>query len=146
VIVTDALNGKTVLVGAGLAGLTWAFTRPSADTVTNYTNASISVRFFELDKKFKPISTTPALSLSIGSGITRSTNTASSQAGLFQVTAAQLGTLLGTAEAKNFAYVWYIQPVGYEAVRAFVGDGYDGRFLLAKEGYAGSQYGEIKVS
>ena len=68
---TDALNGKTVLVGAGLAGLTWRFTRPSADTATNYTNAAISVRFFELDKKFKPISTTPALSLSIGSGITR---------------------------------------------------------------------------
>ena len=66
---TDALNGKTVLVGAGLAGLTWRFTRPSADTATNYTNASISVRFFELDKKFKPISTTPALSLSIGSAI-----------------------------------------------------------------------------
>lgn len=143
---TDALNGKTVLVGAALSGLRWEFTRPSNDTTTVYTNSTISVRLFELDKKFKPISTTPALSLAIGSGLTRSANTATTQAGLLTITANQLVTLLGTAEAKNFAYAWYVQPPGYEPVRAFVGDGYDGRFLLAKEGYAGSSDGEIKVS
>lgn len=143
---TDALNGKTVLVGAALAGLRWEFTRPSNDTTTVYTNSTISVRLFELDKKFKPISTTPALSLAVDSGLTRSTNTATTQAGLLTITATQLASLLGTAEAKNFAYAWYVQPPGYEPVRAFVGDGYDGRFLLAKEGYAGSADGEIKVS
>ena len=143
---TDALNGKTVLVGAALSGLRWEFTRPSNDTTTVYTNSTISVRLFELDKKFKPISTTPALSLAIGSGLTRSTNTATTQAGLLTITANQLVTLLGTAEAKNFAYAWYVQPPGYESVRAFVGDGYDGRFVLAKEGYAGSSDGEIKVN
>ena len=57
---TDALNGKTVLVGAALSGLRWEFTRPSNDSTTVYTNSTISVRLFELDKKFKPISTTPA--------------------------------------------------------------------------------------
>jgi len=144
--VTDALSGKTVLVGAALAGLRWEFTRPSADTTTVYTNSVISVRLFELDKKFKPLSTTPALALTINSGLTRTTNTATTQTGLLQITPQQLATLLGTAEAKYFAYAWYVQPPGYEAVRAFVGDGYDGRFLLAKEGYAGSADGEIKVS
>ena len=143
---TDALSGKTVLVGAALAGLRWEFTRPSADTTTVYTNSVISVRLFELDKKFKPLSTTPALALTINSGLTRTTNTATTQTGLLQITPQQLATLLGTAEAKYFAYAWYVQPPGYEAVRAFVGDGYDGRFLLAKEGYAGSADGEIKVS
>ena len=143
---TDALSGKTVLVGAALAGLRWEFTRPSADTTTAYTNSVISVRLFELDKKFKPLSTTPALALTINSGLTRTTNTATTQTGLLQITPQQLATLLGTAEAKYFAYAWYVQPPGYEAVRAFVGDGYDGRFLLAKEGYAGSADGEIKVS
>lgn len=143
---TDALSGKTVLVGAALAGLRWQFTRPSADTTTDYTNSVISVRLFELDKKFKPISTTAALALAISSGLSRTTNTATTQAGLLQITPQQLATLLGAAEAKYFAYVWYVQPPGDEPVRAFVGDGYDGRFLLAKEGYAGSADGEIKVS
>lgn len=140
----DALRGQTVLAGAALSGLRWQFTRPSEDTTTNYTNSAITVRLFVLSKG-KPTSTTPDLILTIGSGLTRSTNTATTQAGLLAITPSQLATLLGTAEARQVAYAWYIQPTGYESVRAFVGGGYDGRFILAKEGYAGSE-DDIRVS
>lgn len=134
----DDLNGKTYYAGAAIAGLSWSFTRPSGDTTTDYTGCAIALRIFEQSSKGVPVSNTPALSLSLTSGLTRITNTASSQAGRLEINSSQVGTLLGTAVAKRFGYTWSITPTGGAPLRAPLGEGYDGWFILAQEGYAGS--------
>lgn len=141
---TDALNGKVFLAGASISGYKWEFVRPSNDSTINYTDAQVTTRIFSLDFEGNP-SSNPVLTLSINSGLTRIDNTATLQSGLYQITSAQTATLLGSSKAKRFSYAWWIQPSGYEAVRAPVGEGYDGTFAIVKEGYAGSTLKDIEL-
>jgi len=137
----DDLKGKTFLAGAAIAGLSWSFTRPIADVSTVYTNAAIAFKLFELvrtNEKGVPLSSTPSLTLIIGSGLTREVNTASIQSGLLTVTQAIVSSLLLGSTIKQFSYVWSITPVGSSPIRAAIGSGYDGRFSIAQEGYGGS--------
>lgn len=134
----DDLNGKTYYAGAAIGGLSWSFTRPAGDTTTNYTGCSISLRIFEQSAKGVPVLNTPVLSLSLASGLTRVTDTASSQTGRLEIGTSQVNTLLGAAVAKRFGYVWIITPVGGVPLRAPLGQGFDGWFVIAQEGYAGS--------
>ena len=135
----DDLNQKTYYAGAAIAGLSWSFTRPAADTVTDYTGCAIALRIYEQNSKGTPATTSPTLALSLGNGITRVANTASTQSGLLEITATQIGNLLGTTSAaKRFGYVWSITPTGGAPLRAPLGGGFDGWFILAQEGYAGS--------
>jgi hypothetical protein len=144
VIVTDALNGKIFLSGASISGYTWEFSRPINDTITSYVNADVTTRIFSLSVDGIP-SSTPVLTLSINNGLTRRDNTASFQSGLYQITSTQTATLLGSSKAKRFSYAWWIQPLGYEPVRAPIGEGYDGTFVIVKEGYAGSTLKDIEL-
>lgn len=135
----DELNGKTYYAGAAITGLSWSFTRPAADVVTDYSNCAIALRIYEQSARGVPIATTPTLSLSLGNGLVRSVNTASVQSGLLEISATQVSNLLGTtAVAKKFGYVWSITPVGGSPLRAPLGQGFDGSFAIAQEGYAGA--------
>lgn len=135
----DDLNQKTYYIGAAIAGLSWSFTRPAADSVTNYTDCAIALRIYEQNSRGVPVAATPTLSLSLGNGLTRATNTASTQSGILEISATQAGNLLGTTSAaKRFGYVWSITPVGGAPLRSPLGAGFDGWFVLAQEGYGGA--------
>lgn len=140
---TDPLNGATILIGAATPPLRYTFTRNANDTgdgATVYTDADIQLRIFAQDKKGVPASGTATLTLSIGSGLTRAANGATATAVTAQLSAANLATLIGTAESARCGYVWAIRPVGAaDYYRAFLGDDYDGYFVVAKQGYGGAE-------
>jgi len=144
----DLLNGATILIGAASAPMRYTFTRNAADTgggATDYTSAAIELRIFAQDKKGTPASATPALTLSVGSGLTRGTNTVTVTDVTMQLSAANLVTLLGSAEAVRLGYVWAIRPAAAaEFYRAFLGEEYDGYFVIAKQGYGGAE--SVKVA
>ena len=148
---TDPLNGATLLAGAASAPRGYIFTRNAADdggddiAVTIYTNADIEFRVTVQDKKGIPAADSPAVTLAIGSGLTRALNTATATAVIMQLSAANLATLLGTAEAVRCGYVWNIRPAAAsEFYRAFLGDDFDGYFVVAKQGYGGAE--SVKVA
>ena len=147
---TDTLDGKTLNSGAGSPPLQWTFTRPTADTTTVYTDAAIALVIHTTDSlqaSAAPSPTTAALTLTIGSGLTRSTNAAGSQVGRISITAAQLTTLRGTNNRQQCRYYWRVTPVGAEPFTAFVNEatgGYDGVFYVVAPGYAGVDPAKVK--
>lgn len=148
---TDLLNGATILIGAATAPVEVTFTRNTADVVvgdkpaTVYTDSAIELRIFSQNKKGEPSSATAALTLSVGSGLTRILNTATATAVTVQLSASNLATLLGTAEAVRCGYVWAIRPaLAAEFYRAFLGGDYDGFFVVARQGYGGAE--SVKVA
>lgn len=148
---TDLLNGKTILIGAASAPLLVTFTRNASDVVSGsytpptFVDAAIELRIFAQDRKGNPASATPALTLSVGSGLTRALNTATATSVTVQLSTANLATLLGTAEAVRCGYVWAIRPTGAaDFYRAFLGGDYDGFFVVAKQGYGGAE--SVKVA
>jgi hypothetical protein len=148
---TDPLNGATLLIGAASPPTLVTFARNVADVVTgSYTpptlvDVQVELRVFAQNKKGEPSSATPALTLSVGSGLTRALNTATASSVAVQLSAANVATLLGTAEAVRCGYVWAIRPVGAaDYYRAFLGDDYDGYFVVAKQGYGGAE--SVKVA
>ena len=148
---SDPLYGATILVGAASKPMGYRFTRNTADTVENgytptvFTNAAVELRIFVQDKKGMPSSSTPALTLSVGSGLTRGLNTATATTVTMQLSAANLATLLGTADAVRLGYAWAIRPAASaEFYRAFLGGDYDGYFVVAKQGYGGAE--SVKVA
>jgi hypothetical protein len=148
---TDLLNGATILLGAASAPMRYTFTRNASDvasgsyTPTVFTDAAIELRIFAQDRKGAPASATPAMTLSVGSGLTRGLNTATATDVTMQLSAANLATLLGTAEAVRLGYVWAIRPAASaEFYRAFLGGDYDGYFVVAKQGYGGAE--SVKVA
>ena len=138
----DDLNGKTATLGAALPPLTWSFTRPAGNTSIDYLNAAVSLKIFELDKtdsKAVPQSDTPVLTLALGTGLVKTTNTSALQEGTVLITKDQMDALLGaTAKIKQFSYVWTVTPTGGAPVRGFLGDDYGGRFSITREGYFGA--------
>ena len=147
---TDTLDGKTLNSGAGSPPLQWSFTRPTADTTTDYTDAAIALVIYTTDTlkaNAAPLPTTAALTLSIGSGLVRNTNAADSQVGRIVITAAQLTTLLGSNNRQQCRYFWQVTPVGAEPFTAFVNEetgGYDGIFYVVAPGYAGVDPAAVK--
>jgi hypothetical protein len=154
----DDLDGKVYPVGtAGLVGLNYSFTRPAEDTTTDYTDAAIALRIFELNgepkiidgaisdktRQLPPLSPTPALVLTVGSGLERTTNTDDTQAGKISLTPGNLETLLGTNTLRAFSYFWVITPTGFQVATKPLGDGYDGVFALAVEGYTLAALGKV---
>lgn len=142
---TDDLNGKTLLIGAASPPLLVTFSRGENEALlnpedrTDYTNADIELRIFPQDKKGVPSSAIPTLTLSVGSGLARGTNGPTATVVTAQLSSANLATLIGTAEAARFGYVWAIRPVGAaDYYRAFLGQEFDGDFVVAKQGYGGA--------
>jgi hypothetical protein len=140
---SDYLDQKIITVGATSEPLLATFTRNALDTTTDFTNASIQLRVFkqELDRKgaASPVADIPELTLSVGAGLTRLTNTATVTSVFAQFTSAQLVTLLGEAESVRYGYAWYIKPVGAaDYYRTFLGTKFfDGYFIVARQGYMG---------
>ena len=148
---TDPLNGATLLIGAASAPILVTFTRNAADVVSgDYTpptlvDVAVELRVFAQDKKGSPASATPALTLSVGSGLTRALNTATAASVTVQLSASQLASLLGSAESVRCGYVWAIRPAGAaDYYRAFLGQEYDGYFVVARQGYGGAE--SVKVA
>jgi hypothetical protein len=146
----DDIDGKVFAVGtAAITGQRWTFTRPEADTTTVYTGAAIALRIFALNgspkisggeitektRQLPPTSSTPALTLTLGSGLTRTTDTASTQSGLLTITDQQLEALLGSATLRAFSYLWVVTPANANPLSKPLGEGYDGVFALAAEGW-----------
>lgn len=147
----DTLDGKTLNSGAGSPPLEWSFTRPAADTTTDYTDAAIALVVFTADglkATSAPLPTTAALTLTVDSGLTRSTNDANIQIGRAVFTAAQLASLLDGANRTQCRYFWKVTPSGAEAFTAFVDEdgGYDGVFYVVAPGYAGVDPSAIKAA
>jgi hypothetical protein len=148
---TDLLNGATILIGAASPPILVTFSRNVADVVTgDYTpptlvDVAVELRVFVQNRKGEPASATPALTLSVGSGLTRALNTATAASVTVQFSAANLASLIGTAEAVRYGYVWAIRPDGAaDFYRAFLGNDYDGFFVVAKQGYGGAE--SVKVA
>lgn len=147
----DTLDGKTLNSGAGSPPLQWSFTRPTVDTTTVYTDAAIALVIFTTDSlkaSALPSPITPALTLSIGSGLTRTIDTDSSQVGRISITASQLTTLRGSNNRAQCRYYWRVTPVGAEAFTAFVNEegGYDGVFFVVAPGFAGVDPATVKAA
>lgn len=147
----DNLDGKVYPVGgAALTGLQYTLTDAS-DATPTLVDAAISLRIFALTgtvkittegvldtktRELPPTNATPDLTLTVGSGLTRTTNGENSQVGDILITKAQLTTLLGSAVLKAFSYTWVLTPVGVQDTARPLGDGYDGVFALGREGYS----------
>ena len=147
----NILQGKTLNSGADSPPLQWAFTRPEADTTTDYTGAAIRLLVFPaagLKENALPTDADdPALTLSLGSGLTRTTDTASLQAGVLTFTSIQLKNLLGAAQRGQYRFFLDIEPSGAARFTSFVGEegGYDGVFFVVKPGFAGVDPALVKA-
>jgi hypothetical protein len=146
----DVLNNSVYsLTGIDLAGLVATF---SSDDIV-LTDATYALEIYKLDgalqvvteggaevistktRKLPPLSATPNLTLTVGSGITVDTNTATLQELTFTITAAQLTTLLGSGTSAAYRYFWQITPSGGATQARPLGGGYDGVFGLVAPGY-----------
>jgi hypothetical protein len=148
--VADDLDGKTLNSGAGSPPLGWAFTRAAGDTATNYTGAAIALVIYGTDslKATAQPTESPVLTLSIGSGLTKTTNDPDLQEGTITFTAANLTTLRGAVQRAQFRYFWKVTPTGAaDAFTAFVNEtgGYDGVFFVQAPGWAGVDPGTVKA-
>ena len=149
---SNILQGKTLNSGADSPPMKWTFTRPTGDTEIDYTGAAIRLLVFPattLKENALPTdANTPALTLSIGSGLTRETNTPSVQAGTLTFTSSQLVTLLGTANRGQYRFLMDVQPSGGSRFTSFVGEigGYDGIFYVTRPGFAGVDPALVKAS
>jgi hypothetical protein len=148
---SDYLDGKVYPVGtAGIEGVGFSFTRPTDITDYSLENAAVALRIWQLDGALKltdgvisdktralpPVTGGPSLTLVIGEGLTRTTNTAALTEGNIQITQAQLVTLLGAVNGRACSYQWVITPVGYGPANKPLGEGYSGVFAVVKDGYS----------
>jgi hypothetical protein len=147
----DYLDGKIYPVGtAGIEGVGFSFTRPDGITDYSLENAAVALRIWPLvgtvkfsegtipdrTRALPPAIGGPVLTLAIGQGLTRTTNTDGLMEGTIQITQAQLVTLLGASTVGAYSYQWVITPVGYGPANKPLGEGYSGVFGLVLEGYS----------
>jgi hypothetical protein len=147
----DYLDGKIYPVGtAGIEGIGFSFTRPEGITNYSLVNAAIALRIWRLEGTVKlsdgtipdktralpPVVGGPTITLTVGTGLSLTTNTAALLEGAIRMTQAQLVTLLSTATVGAYSYQWVITPVGYGAANKPLGEGYNGVFGLVAEGYS----------
>ena len=129
---TSGFNGATLFASSNNSfSRQFTFSRQSHDT-TDYTGAAISVRFYD-----KQGDDTPLLTLSVGSGLSISTDSAASQVVRLDLSSANLTTLRAGKNTNVVFYNWTIQPIGGQRINAPRGDGYDGSITVVLESYAG---------
>jgi hypothetical protein len=149
-----ALDGSIYPIGpsgASVTGLQATLTDASNGTPT-LVDAAIQLRIYKLDGvpkvsggaiapktyTYAPASTTPSLTLAVGSGLTRELagNLENSQVVGITITNAQALALLGSANAVACSYQWILTPANAEPVVRPIGDSnYEGVFALVREGY-----------
>jgi len=147
----DYLDGKVYPVGtAGIEGVGFTFTRPDGITTYSLVDAAVALRIWPLvgtvkfadgtipdkTRALPPAAGGPVLTLAIGQGLTRTTNTAGLMESTIQMTQAQLTALLGAATVGAYSYQWVVTPVGYGPANKPLGEGYNGIFGLVLEGYS----------
>ena len=121
------LAGKTYIAGSSITKK-YTFSRSPSDTTTDYTNSAIQLELYDSAQDI-----VPDLTLSIGSGLTRETNSAAIQEGTLTITETQVNNLLGANDAAVIGFVWAITPPGHGPIRLHEGGGYDGTFTIVKE-------------
>ena len=156
----DDLNGKIYPAGtAAMTGLHWSFTvAPDDDKTPTLVDAAIALRIFrltgnvsagDLDKtrQLPPEPGAPTKVLTLGNGLTRDAdegNEAKLQSGDLTITAADTLVLLGDANVAAFKYFWVITPVNANPIATYLGGGYDGLFLLGREGWGIEALARVK--
>jgi hypothetical protein len=121
----SALNGKTFISGRAINKKTLTFTRDTTDT-TDWTGAGIECLLTP--------ATGTAIALSVGAGITKATDTASSQVAELEVTEAQVSALLAGETSMVVTYNIWIKESGAEASSGHEGTAYHGSFTIKAEG------------
>lgn len=133
---SNVLNQKTVSAASDLAYLQCAITRPASDTVTDYTDAAVSLLLWRLDNRtsvaINPIDAD--LTLTVNNGLTRIENEEDNQVLTVAVTQAELTTLLNGDLRRRIGYRWVFQPVVGPSTSGFVGTEFDGIFTLVAPG------------
>ena len=130
---SEGLGGKVFSVGATI-NARYAITRLASltDDEQNLENSVITMEFYR-----ESTDALPTVTLAIGAGITRVTNTSSSQIIDVLVDEAQIAALIGTEDKKLVSYVFTLTPVSGVPMRGAEGNGFSGRFYLIKESLAG---------
>lgn len=133
----DVLGNRTYLAGAAITAKHFTFTRSAQDTAstspTDYTDSDVELVLYN-----SPTAASPTLTLTVGSGLTKVTNTADVQTVALTISEGQVATLLGAADSVTVAYAWSITPTGGVPIRAEKGAGVNGSFTIEKESRAGS--------
>lgn len=129
---TTGFDGSTIFAGtANGFSRQFTFTR-QADDATDWTGSAIFVRFYHKRGDISPL-----LTLSVGSGITVTTDAADSQVLTMDLTTSNLTTLRNSRNTNEIYYNWTIQPSGGQPTNAPKGGGYDGTITVVLESYAG---------
>ena len=135
---SDTLANKIYLSGADITAHRFTFTRASLDTSssqpTDYTDSLIQLVLYNDVSDTAPL---VILDNDTNGGLTMHENTADTQSGVITISSAQLDTLLEGANSVDVGYVWSITPVGGAVIRKAKGEGYDGKFTIERESYAG---------
>lgn len=144
----DSLNGKVFAIDAAIAGFSWEFRLgPDGAALYDLVDCAIALKFYPLadrSRTLEPVSTTPAVTLSIGNGLERIVdadpeldgNQPSVQRGTLRLTPTQAATLLGDQKYRFASYQWRVTLAGGGPILATaIGDGYDGRVGLCLPGY-----------
>ena len=117
---TTGLDGATFTTGAAIQRQV-TFDRAVGDTTTDLTSAYVQLELYRGDIL--------ALTLAVGSGLTRVTDSFDRQVFDLLITPTQVETLSANASAE-IKYYWSITPVGLAETRAAKGNGYEGRFFV----------------
>jgi|GEM_PF-6740300 len=161
----DFLDGKVYKTDAAVAGLGFTFSVDLAE-VTAFTplftlvDCAIALRLYPLvdrGKTLQPISTTPAVTLSLGSGLTRMVNAdpllggnrADTQIGTLVITPQQCTTLIAGGTYRFVGYEWRATLASGSIVAAPTQQGekgpYEGKFGLTLPGISGEALALIKA-
>jgi hypothetical protein len=161
----DFLDGKVYRIDAAVAGLAWSFTVDLpfvTQSTPGFTLADclIFLRLYPLvdrGKTLQPISNTPAVTLSLGSGLTRMTNAdplldgnrADTQIGTLVITPQQCTTLIAGGTYRFVGYEWRATLASGGIVAAPTQQGekgpYEGKFGLTLPGISGEALALIKA-
>ena len=115
------LNSETFYSNAAIDKKRITFTRDTNDT-TSFEDAEIAV-------VLTPASGT-ALTLAVNSGLTRTTNTESSQVVDLQISQAQANALLNGRSRQTVEYQFFITPAGAQKLTGAEGSPWYGKFYL----------------
>ena len=122
----SALNDQVFVSGAAIGLKRLTFTRHADDT-THWTGAAIRVNLFPRSGE--------TIVLSVGAGVTKITDTASSQVANIEISESQVTALLNGRSEQQVRYEIEIQPTGGEAIKGNADSDYSGQFTVIKEGW-----------
>jgi len=125
----SGLNGRTFNAGAAIQA---KFRFERQDDNDDLTGAAIALRLFTSSS-----AASPALTLSVGSGIEVETDSASEQLFKVTLTSTQATTLLDGATRQLISYVFAITPSGGNPTRSDDASTYSGAFTIQAEALGG---------